>query len=190
MKFSIPLEAFVRNVLLQDDFWQIFWGITQLTLSTCSNFFPNCIKKKPVTGEIYNSVTIYSFLLWPKRMQHSLPHVVQFMEWQLLMAHFHCQFWSWYFFINSNMWSKGSHPCTQLSTTHQDIWGSGGTASHILDLGTRWRWVVSFTLQLLYPFEQEAQRSKTYNWKHKKEKHFLHLKFNWQLVSYPLYPVT
>jgi hypothetical protein len=29
--------------------------------------------------------------------------------------------------------------------------GSGGIAPHILDLGTRWRRVVSFTLRPLYP---------------------------------------
>jgi hypothetical protein len=29
--------------------------------------------------------------------------------------------------------------------------GSGGTALSILDLGTRWRWVVSFTTRPLYP---------------------------------------
>jgi hypothetical protein len=30
-------------------------------------------------------------------------------------------------------------------------WGSGGIAPHILNLGTRWRWVVSFTPRPLYP---------------------------------------
>jgi len=30
-------------------------------------------------------------------------------------------------------------------------WGSGGTAPIIIDLGTRWRWVVSSTPRLLYP---------------------------------------
>jgi hypothetical protein len=30
-------------------------------------------------------------------------------------------------------------------------WGSGGVAPRILDLGTRWRWVVSFTPRPLYP---------------------------------------
>jgi hypothetical protein len=30
-------------------------------------------------------------------------------------------------------------------------WGSGGIGPRILDLGTRWRWVVSFTPQPLYP---------------------------------------
>jgi hypothetical protein len=30
-------------------------------------------------------------------------------------------------------------------------WGSGGIAARILDLGTRWRWVVSFTPRPLYP---------------------------------------
>jgi hypothetical protein len=32
--------------------------------------------------------------------------------------------------------------------------GSGGIAPRILDLGTRWRWVVSFTPQPLYPGER------------------------------------
>jgi hypothetical protein len=30
-------------------------------------------------------------------------------------------------------------------------WMSGGIAACILDLGTRWRWAVSFTPRLLYP---------------------------------------
>jgi hypothetical protein len=30
-------------------------------------------------------------------------------------------------------------------------WGNGGVASRILDLGTRWRQVVSFTSRALYP---------------------------------------
>jgi len=30
-------------------------------------------------------------------------------------------------------------------------WGSGGIAPHIHDLGTKWRWVVSFTIRKLYP---------------------------------------
>jgi hypothetical protein len=30
-------------------------------------------------------------------------------------------------------------------------WRSGGIAPSIIDLGTRWRWVVSFTHRLLYP---------------------------------------
>jgi hypothetical protein len=32
--------------------------------------------------------------------------------------------------------------------------GSGGIASHILELGTRWRWVVSFIPRPLYPRER------------------------------------
>jgi hypothetical protein len=30
-------------------------------------------------------------------------------------------------------------------------WGSGGIVPRILELGTRWRWVVSFTPRPLYP---------------------------------------
>jgi len=30
-------------------------------------------------------------------------------------------------------------------------WWSGGIAPRILDLGSRWRWVVSFTSRPLYP---------------------------------------
>jgi hypothetical protein len=37
-----------------------------------------------------------------------------------------------------------SAPC------HKGVLGSGGIAPHILDLGTRWRWVFSFTPWLLY----------------------------------------
>jgi hypothetical protein len=32
-----------------------------------------------------------------------------------------------------------------------DVWGSGCIDPHILDLGVRWRWVVSFTPRPLYP---------------------------------------
>jgi hypothetical protein len=32
-----------------------------------------------------------------------------------------------------------------------DVWGSGGIAPHIVDLGTRWGRVVSFTPRPLYP---------------------------------------
>jgi hypothetical protein len=35
-------------------------------------------------------------------------------------------------------------------------WRSGGIAPCILDLGTRWRWVVSFTARPLYPPEKET----------------------------------
>jgi len=33
-------------------------------------------------------------------------------------------------------------------------WGSGGIAPHLLGLGTRRRWVVSFTPRPLYPQEK------------------------------------
>jgi hypothetical protein len=31
------------------------------------------------------------------------------------------------------------------TSLHEDVWGSGGIASHILNLSTRWWWVVCFT---------------------------------------------
>jgi hypothetical protein len=34
---------------------------------------------------------------------------------------------------------------------HEHVLGSGGTAPCILNLGTRWKWMVSFTPQPLYP---------------------------------------
>jgi hypothetical protein len=36
-------------------------------------------------------------------------------------------------------------------------WGSGGIAPRILDLGIRWRWVVSFTPRPLYPQGKSPQ---------------------------------
>jgi hypothetical protein len=35
--------------------------------------------------------------------------------------------------------------------TIKTYWGSGSIAPHIPDLGTRWKWVVSFTTRPLYP---------------------------------------
>jgi hypothetical protein len=34
---------------------------------------------------------------------------------------------------------------------HESVLESGSVAPRILNLGTRWRWMVSFTLRLLYP---------------------------------------
>jgi hypothetical protein len=47
------------------------------------------------------------------------------------------------------------NPSTKLSCTA--AWGSGGIAPNILDLGTGWRWVVSFTprgFSLRYPLDR------------------------------------
>jgi hypothetical protein len=41
--------------------------------------------------------------------------------------------------------------CLIKHHTMKTYWENGGIASHILDLGTRWRWVASFMPCLLYP---------------------------------------
>jgi hypothetical protein len=41
--------------------------------------------------------------------------------------------------------------CFNWAQRHEGILGGGGIALHILDLVTRWRWVVSFTPGPLYP---------------------------------------
>jgi hypothetical protein len=40
--------------------------------------------------------------------------------------------------------------CFNWAPGHEGVLGSGGIVLRILDLGTRWRWVVSFTPQPLY----------------------------------------
>jgi hypothetical protein len=40
--------------------------------------------------------------------------------------------------------------CFNRAPHHEGVLGSGGIALRILDLGTRWRWVVSFTPRPLY----------------------------------------
>jgi hypothetical protein len=40
--------------------------------------------------------------------------------------------------------------CFNWAPPHEGVLGSGGIAPRILDLGTRWRWVVSFTPRPLY----------------------------------------
>jgi len=37
-----------------------------------------------------------------------------------------------------------AYPLLNYMPCHEDEWGIGGIAPHILNLGTRWRWVVSF----------------------------------------------
>jgi len=40
-------------------------------------------------------------------------------------------------------------PVLKLIPRHEDVLWIGGIAPRILNLGTRWRWVVSFTLRPL-----------------------------------------
>jgi hypothetical protein len=49
------------------------------------------------------------------------------------------------------MFSLSTLNPTHRWTPLKAYWGSGGIAPLILDLGTRWRWVVSFTTWPLYP---------------------------------------
>jgi hypothetical protein len=43
---------------------------------------------------------------------------------------------------------------TNYPVCHDDVWKSGCIDPHLLDLGTSWRWVVSFTPRLLYTWER------------------------------------
>jgi hypothetical protein len=43
---------------------------------------------------------------------------------------------------------------SEISLCHEDVLGSGDIARRILNLGTRWRWLASFTPQALYPGER------------------------------------
>jgi len=44
--------------------------------------------------------------------------------------------------------------CAYLSTIPWNVRGSVGTAARILNLGIRWKWVVSFTPRLFHPVER------------------------------------
>jgi hypothetical protein len=41
--------------------------------------------------------------------------------------------------------------CLRKHDAMKTYWGSGGIAPRLLDLGTRWKWVVSFTHRPRYP---------------------------------------
>jgi len=43
------------------------------------------------------------------------------------------------------------YPLINQAAHHEDIWGSGGITPHILNLDTRWRWLVWFKSQQLCP---------------------------------------
>ena len=53
----------------------------------------------------------------------------------------------------------GNGNCT--CTYHTGTWMSGGVAPRILNFGTRWSWVVSFTFRPLYP----VRKNTSTNWK-------------------------
>jgi len=46
----------------------------------------------------------------------------------------------------------------------EGVWGNGGVASCILNLDTRWRWMVSFTPWLLYPRENSPGTLRIGGW--------------------------
>jgi hypothetical protein len=45
---------------------------------------------------------------------------------------------------------------TNLALRHEGVWGSGCIDPHFIDLGTSWRWVVSFMSRPLYPRERAS----------------------------------
>jgi len=44
-----------------------------------------------------------------------------------------------------------------VSPRHEDVWRSGGIATRILNLDTRWRWVESFTPRPFWHREKSPQ---------------------------------
>jgi len=50
-----------------------------------------------------------------------------------------------------NLYSEWQCVLFKLAPLHEGLLGSRGIAPRILDLGTRWIWVVSFTSRPLYP---------------------------------------
>jgi hypothetical protein len=59
-------------------------------------------------------------------------------------------------FVNNSKGKKVklSLDLTNKAPRHEDVWGSGCIDPRFLDLGTSWRWVVSFTPRPLYPRER------------------------------------
>jgi len=47
------------------------------------------------------------------------------------------------------MQSNGKVPVLNEVPRHEEVLGSGGLAPRILNLGSRWRWAVSFTPRVL-----------------------------------------
>jgi len=43
-----------------------------------------------------------------------------------------------------------TYPSPKHAQRHEEVWGSGGITPRILNLGTRWSWVVRFTSRPLY----------------------------------------
>jgi hypothetical protein len=95
---------------------------------------------------------------------------------------------------------NGVVPLLKLSTTHVEIWGSGGIAPHILNTDTRWRWLMTFTPRPLYHRRKApgtdgivAGRAPEPVWTLKKKSVFRESKSDSlvvQLVTKPLYQLS
>jgi hypothetical protein len=46
---------------------------------------------------------------------------------------------------------------TNYALRHEGVWGSGCIDPHILDVGTSWRWVVSFIPRQIYPWRNSPR---------------------------------
>jgi hypothetical protein len=68
-------------------------------------------------------------------------------RWLYWATPYHTQpelyYWTIYIKVNLSL-------CFSWAPRHEDVLGSRGIAPRILGLGTRWRWVVSFTPRPLY----------------------------------------
>jgi hypothetical protein len=64
--------------------------------------------------------------------------------------HYNVVEWKCYWYLSKVKLSL----CFNWKSCHEDVLGNGGVAPHILDLGSRWRWVVSFTPRPLNPRER------------------------------------
>jgi hypothetical protein len=111
--------------------------------------------QKQVTGSYPNPVesiphTIWSqILILPSNLCVGLPSGLPTKILFALHAP-HPSHPSWFKYHSDNV----SYKVPVLLTEHRTMktyWGSGGIAPHILELSTRWRWVVTFTLRSLYP---------------------------------------
>jgi hypothetical protein len=50
----------------------------------------------------------------------------------------------------SKYYAMKTYPKLSEALRHGDVWWNGGIAPHIHNIGITWKWVVSFTPQLLY----------------------------------------
>jgi hypothetical protein len=147
-KDMFPLASFCVDVSANGVFWQ--QTIRRLTVSDLSVWHQT---RTWATQPQINLFKTHFNIILPSssssrtfRLSKTCPH-----QNYKCLSFIHSNYKSSHSFIHSIKVKVKLSLCLTKHRAMKTYWESGNIGPRIIDLGTRWRWVVSFTPRLLYP---------------------------------------